>query len=213
MRKIPALVLLTTVFLVSCDKKIKNVHFYGRAYLECDGSPIVNEEVRIDVMFDAGVSASNLVATTITDGNGNYSVMTNVRYDGSFENYSIRLTNQSYYPRASQISGNSEESHKVGCDLPCGKYNKANFHFKNTQPPIDAGDVLYNLYISYDSSTYSQHYLNLQGAAIDTIIPLNFSVGKIYYKYDFKKNGIEDFSPVSYFDVECNADANIDVFY
>jgi len=214
MRKIPALILLPVFFLVSCDKKIKKVHFNGRAYMECDGSPIANEEVRIDVRFDAGVIASNLVATTTTNGNGDYSVIEDVRYDGSFETYMIRLTNQDYFGRPSQISGNSEESHNVHLDLPSGKYNQAIFHFKNIQP-VDSNDLLSWFYTCADSSLLDNYHqdLGLRGTDIDTIIIRGSGMGRIYFKYRYIKNGVENVSPMQFIDVGCRTDANVDVFY
>jgi len=214
MRKILHLILLAGIFFISCEKKTRNVHFYGRAYIACDGSPISNEEVKIFIAFDAGHSASEVVATPVTNGNGDYSVVADVSHPGDFEYYSVRMTN-SHFDGGAQTYGESEDSKDIHLDIPCSVLNKANFHFKNIQPPVDATDILYQFYYSPDSINMLAYYnLNLQGTAIDTIIPKEFNVGRVYYKYFFKKNGIDSFSPVSYFDIECNGDdVNIDVFY
>ena len=212
MRKILPIILFAGIFFISCGKKTRNVHFEGRAYMQCDESAISNEEVQILVDFDAGHSATEVVATTTTDGNGNYSVIADVSYAGDFEALKATLTNQKYVGNIF-LANATEKTHNVHLDLPCTVYSKSNIHIKNTQP-VNASDMFSILCTSSDSNEISNcNYWNLSGTDVDTTITLKYLPGRIYYRYYFKKNGLEYSSPVLFFDAECNTDMNVDVFY
>jgi hypothetical protein len=213
MKKILFLISLSAcIIFISCEKKTRNVHFHGRAYVDCDDSPVVNEEVKIIVVFAAGMTSADEVARTRTDGAGNYSVTANVSYPGSFERYSASFTNIGKYP-GSAISYDTEGKHEVHMDMPTSQNSKVNFHFKNNTP-VDDNDLLYCLSTSPDSTVPDGCLtLNLQGTNVDTIISLVRNPGRIYYKYTYRKNGNYNDSPVMFFDMECRTDINVDAFY
>jgi len=214
MRKFLSLIFIVSIFIISCGKKTRNVHFYGKAWVECDGSPVRYEEVKITVFFDGGMSSSSEVATALTNENGEYSVVSDVEYAGIFEHYEIVLTNKKYASGHPSISGNSENSHDVNCDFPSFEFSKAHIHIRNTQP-IDSNDYFDRFYYSSDSNNffYSYQALELQGTGVDTTIIRDVVPGRLYYKYSYSKNGIYSVSPVSFFDVECRKDVYVDIYY
>jgi len=182
--------------------------------MECDGTPVVNGKVTIGIRYDSGMFQSEEIATTYTDGNGDFSVVADISYSGTFETYTFSLTSGTYSVFAIPNSGNSGSSNDVHCDLPVGQSGNVNLHFKNSQP-VDTSDLLIRLYTSNNvsSQTDSSLELNLQGTIVDTIITKSYPVERRYYKYSCRKNGVTSFSPVSSFDVECGSAVNVDIFY
>lgn len=213
------LLVATCFFFSSCEKKTREVHFSGRAYVTCDGSPVRNEEVKIYVNYTGGMSGSGFVTSALTDENGNYSVTSDVEYEGTIDNYWVFLSNGQYTPNTpagtNNISGNTGDSRDVHWDLPSYQIVCTRFHIKNVAP-FDANDVLTGYYYSTDSTAFTWvHALDLHGAAVDTFLTdLDCAgSGKIYYKFTYTKNNIALSTPVNSFEFQCRSVVEVYVPY
>lgn len=210
---------------VSCTKTTHDVHFHGRITLDCNNQiPVKNCNVYIMREYDTGTHHSQTIGSTLTDNDGYYSMITNVKQKGSFMHYVYSFSSGDGNPASSspQFNGFAESSDNdkdIEVNLNAERNKAYKFHIKNVSP-VNSGDVFNSLIVSHlNANNYPLFDLtnisNLIGTNVDTTI-FQFYTNQdlIHYKYSYTKNGvITSVPPVALSVPNCLDTVNVDIFY
>jgi hypothetical protein len=171
---------IIATFAISCTKT-ETRHFHGRVYY-CDNTPKANTSITIYREFDTGMEYAEAVGGCITDANGYYSFIAEVKLKGSLKYYKIDIGHFGC------INNHEQQDIEINCELSFKKNYL--FHIKNIQP-FNNNDTFDSLLIIPGSDTSFFQFVcgNLNGQNIDTII--NISTNNLWrIKTSFTKNGI-----------------------
>lgn len=183
---------------VSCTKTTQGVHFHGRITFGCNNQiPIKNCMVGIGREYDTGTHQWQSIGSAVTDNNGYYSLITNVKQNGSFMSYDYGFGNPgapgTYYSSSPQFWGGGESNDNdkdIEVNISAAGTKAYKFHIKNVSP-VNSGDNLNSLIISNSSFYELSNISNLIGANVDTTFyQFYFIQDNINYKYSYTKNGV-----------------------
>ncbi len=209
----------------SCTKTAQGVHFHGRITLDCNNQiPVKNVMLSITRVYDTGVHQYDAVGNIVTDNNGYYSLITDVKQPGGFMYYvfNFNTNNVSSATSSPEFYGGArsyDNDKDIEVNVFAERSKAYKFHIKNVSP-VNSGDILNSLIVSH--LNYNNQPLvdftnisNLAGTNVDTIIYQfysNYSANS--YKYSYIKNGILTSVPYDTLAVpNCLDTATVNVFY
>lgn len=208
--------LIIYVVFSSCTKTKDGVHFHGRITLDCNNSqPASNVTVFIKRFFDRGVQDANDVGTTVTDNDGYYSLIADVKQEGNFEHYELSggSAKTSSLPAFNFVAQSYDNSDNVEINCEAQTTKTGSFHIKNTTP-YSSSDILNSLIIYWNNGINSDTIVkSLVGTNVDTTV---FSIyeSQITYRYSFTKNNVLTQVPdTTILDPNCLDSLSINVFY
>lgn len=211
---------------VSCTKTTHDVHFHGRITLDCNNQiAIKNCNVYISREYDTGTHHSQSVGTTLTDNDGYYSMITNVKQKGSFMHYVYSFSSSvdgnpaSSFPQFNGFAESSDNDKDIEVNLNAERSKAYKFHIKNVSP-VNSGDIFNSLIVShlnyYNYPLFDlTNIANLLGINVDTTI-YQFYLNQplINYKYSYTKNGVlTSVTPVALAVPNCLDTVSVNIFY
>ena len=166
--------LLVSIFFIQCKKKNETepVTFSGNVSDNVQGIPVANATVKIKLQQSASNSVFNsgfnTVATTTTDGSGNYSVTFTPENPIT---YKVIVEKNLYYAKEVEISSDVVTSgSNTVTNFAINPIGWFKINIKNTNP-TDAGDnILYQTTTETNgcSSCCNNLPINLNGMNVDT---------------------------------------------
>ena len=167
------------------------IHFHGKITYNCNQEPLRNTYLAIYREFDTGTLNADFVTGCLTDENGFYSKMSEVKLRGSLVHYDIIVKGNSPFLGSQGFctSGKVSDDIEINCEL---KPRKAySFHIKNVSP-FNNLDLFNTLTISYPESSFHPDVIisNLLGMNTDTIVFINRYSSPLYYSVAYTKNGL-----------------------
>jgi hypothetical protein len=205
------LILCLTLF-VSCTKTKNNVHFNGKITIDCNNhQPVANATITIERYYDTGTQDASNVGTTLTDNDGYYSLVTDVKQKGGFEHYRIIIDAADF--TGTETSNNNSDNVEINYEHEPQKTYK--FHLKNTSP-FNSSDILH-YFVILGSGNYQfitdTIVTKLIGTSVDTIILIKKNY-QISYSFSFTKNNTLTTNPtVTISNASCSDTTQINTFY
>lgn len=225
MKRLSYLFIYVIFINTSCTKTTHDVRFHGRITLDCNNQiPIKNCKIYISREYDTGTHHSQSIGNTVTDNDGYYDLIADVKQKGSFLHYDYGFGVGDGKPASTYFQfGGSAQSYDNDKDIEmnCKAYsNKAyKFHIKNVSP-FNSADVFNSLIVSHlNYYNYPLFELtnisNLTGINVDTTIyQFYFNQPKIDYKYSFTKNGVFTTIPPDTLSIpNCLDTITVNIFY
>jgi hypothetical protein len=198
----------------ACTKS-NEVHFYGRISVDCNNQGVPNVSITIQRVFDTGMHDYSTVGYAITDMNGNYSVIEDVKQEGGFMYYAISVHNApGSIPKidAEVTSGNN--SGNVEINYQSFEKKHFSFHVKNTNS-FNGADHFNFLSINRypDLSRYDTLFRNLHGSNVDTVINSTLFYQVTNCIYSFTKNNQTTSIDTAISHPGCSDTLKLDIFY
>ena len=181
-------------------RRTTQVHFHGRAVLAFNNQiPVKNSIVNIYRNYDTGQDQTERVAETVTNNDGFYEVIADVRQKGDFTGYQA-----DFFPGAGDgisaagVGSVYNNSTDVQINAQLDNYKAYKFHIKNVSP-YNSADVLNSFsvarlnFYNYPVAELT-HISNLTGN-VDTVIYKFYNDSKMNYAYSYTKNSIQTSFP------------------